>query len=292
MCGQWVWNNHNAGNLVCQQLGFQSGEMYTFGRSNYLPNLPVVYGYRTCDGSENNLFNCVAASVGGDEDWRTPADMDCRNGCLGADKIQGTDDDTIQPGECEHSVDQGAVCYAAGDSVTQVHEELKCGNGGDECHMVGVCDQGIVFGCVDYYTTHCEFDATNTAINLGANAGTYMWAMMAFAKCASVTPEPPGYCHGSLLTAGKLANHDVCEGGVTENIGFHTHLAIPTPETVSGAQEMFSIRIHYTKYFMKCESGTDPAPDNILGAKWRSQVPYSGPLHGHQSRRLRIPYSR
>jgi hypothetical protein len=87
MCGQWVWNNHNAGNLVCQQLGFQSGEMYTFGRSNYLPNLPVVYGYRTCDGSENNLFNCVAASVGGDEDWRTPADMDCRNGCLGADKI-------------------------------------------------------------------------------------------------------------------------------------------------------------------------------------------------------------
>ena len=30
VCGQWVWNNDNAARLVCQQLGFESGEIYTF----------------------------------------------------------------------------------------------------------------------------------------------------------------------------------------------------------------------------------------------------------------------
>lgn len=77
--------------------------------------------------------------------------MDCEHGCLGADGIMGTNDDTIQPGECEHSVDQGAICYTADDSANTVREDLKCGFGGDQCHFAGGgCDQDIVFGCIDY----------------------------------------------------------------------------------------------------------------------------------------------
>ena len=51
----------------------------------------------------------------------------------------------------------------------------------------------------------------------GSGAGTYAWAMREFAQCASVTPEPLGYCHGSITSADKLANHDVCTGGATTN---------------------------------------------------------------------------
>ena len=61
VCGQWVWNNDNAANLVCQKLGFSSGEIYTFGATNYLPTLPVAFGYRVCEGGENHLFNCPRA---------------------------------------------------------------------------------------------------------------------------------------------------------------------------------------------------------------------------------------
>jgi len=45
--------------------------------------------------------------------------------------------------------------------------------------------------------------------------GSYNYAMRAFAECAAVTPEPPGYCHGSLTSARQLANHDVCTNGAT-----------------------------------------------------------------------------
>ena len=53
----------------------------------------------------------------------------------------------------------------------------------------------------------------------GSGAGTYLWAMREFARCASVTPEPAGYCHGAISSADRLANHDVCTNGATENIG-------------------------------------------------------------------------
>ena len=42
-----------------------------------------------------------------------------------------------------------------------------------------------------------------------------MSAMQAFAACADVTPEPIGYCHGSLLDASHLANHEICMGAAT-----------------------------------------------------------------------------
>jgi hypothetical protein len=52
-----------------------------------------------------------------------------------------------------------------------------------------------------------------------------MWAMRQFARCAAVSPEPAGYCHGAISSADKLANHDICgtdaAPGATTNIGFH-----------------------------------------------------------------------
>ena len=71
-------------------------------------------------------------------------------------------------------------------------------------------------------TTQCTYDVTNTALNVGQNAGTYMWAMRAFAQCAATQPQAPGYCHGALRSASMLANHDVCEDGSNTNIGFHS----------------------------------------------------------------------
>ena len=91
--------------MVCRQLGYSVGEQYTFGASNHLPTLPVVAGFRTCDGTEQNIFGCAACP---DCDQCSPdgmdytrhtrncaGDMDCRAGCLGPDGRQGTLDDTI-----------------------------------------------------------------------------------------------------------------------------------------------------------------------------------------------------
>ena len=55
--------------------------------------------------------------------------------------------------------------------------------------------QTIAFGCIDYYTTNCQFDASTSGLNThfdqsagghSSNVGTYMWAMRAFARCAEV----------------------------------------------------------------------------------------------------------
>ena len=80
-----------------------------------------------------------------------------------------------------------------------------------------------------------------------------MTAMQAFAACADVTPEPVGYCHGSLMSASHLANHEVCTGtvddqstpdvdesqGATENIGFH--IRVPFVVNLPG---LYSFRYH------------------------------------------------
>ena len=71
-------------------------------------------------------------------------------------------------------------------------------------------------------TTNCRYDVTGTADTphlqvryVDSMYGSYNYAMRAFAECAAVTPEPPGYCHGSLTSARQLANHDVCTNGAT-----------------------------------------------------------------------------
>ena len=61
----------------------------TFGATTLLPTLPIVTGFRTCDGTETNLFGCAAGGA--------PIDRDCWIGCRGADGQSGTPDDSIDP---------------------------------------------------------------------------------------------------------------------------------------------------------------------------------------------------
>ena len=101
-------------NIVCKQMGYNSGEIYTFGHSSQLPTLPIVAGFRVCDGTEANIFACPAgdAIVDGDVD-----DPDCAAGCLGADGLQGTLDDTVDHA-CSHSIDQGGPTCAIAASTS------------------------------------------------------------------------------------------------------------------------------------------------------------------------------
>ena len=64
VCGHYFWDNNNVGDIVCRQLGYESGDTYTFGHTNQLPNLPVVIAGGLCDGSEANLFGCPVAWTG------------------------------------------------------------------------------------------------------------------------------------------------------------------------------------------------------------------------------------
>ena len=55
-------------------------------------------------------------------------------------------------------------------------------------------EQPILFSCIEFYSTECTFDVTNT--DLMNNLGSYMTAMRAFAECAERNMEAPGaYCH-------------------------------------------------------------------------------------------------
>eukprot|EP01051_Picozoa_sp_SAG22_P000022 SAG22_NODE_1_length_62449_cov_158.689270_22_plen_101_part_00 len=55
VCGHWLWDNDNYANLLCQELGYTSGVLYTYGAtadSAHVHDLTVVSGYRQCDGTE------------------------------------------------------------------------------------------------------------------------------------------------------------------------------------------------------------------------------------------------
>ena len=145
--GHYYWDNDNLANTVCQQLGYNAGETYTFGSTSLLPTLPVVAGWRLCHGGEGDIFVCEAKDVtfGG---GRPVQDPDCTNGCVGADGIQGTADDTIDE-TCAHSIDQGAICYDdSSPSQLNVPVCRGCGTGG--CALATNVDQPIIFGCLDY----------------------------------------------------------------------------------------------------------------------------------------------
>ena len=201
-------DNDEAANIACRQLGYASGMIYTFGHTHLLPTLPIVTGWKLCDGSQRNILGC--------QDMGQPNDRDCAFGCAGPDGLIGTDDDTIDA-SCTHAVDQGAICMQS-DSVQSVNPNLPrcsgCGAGG--CALAAATSsQPITFSCVEYYTTNCVYDITQT--ELANNMGSYLSAMRAFAACANVQPEPEGYCHGTLLDASKLANHEVCQGSLSNN---------------------------------------------------------------------------
>ena len=258
VCGHWLWDNDNAAGVACRQLGFADGFMYTFGASRLLPTLPIVAGFRLCQGTESNIFQCEERSGGSSS--TAPVDRDCWLGCRGLDGVAGTADDSIDP-TCTHSIDQGVICqvanspqYRSGALTDPCHAATQAqdGSGGRGALWNGGGGQEILFSCVEYYTTQCVFDITHTELANGI--GSYMTAMRAFAECAEVLPEPVGYCHDSIQDAAYLANHDVCGGapqddpstedvdeslGATTDIGFH--IRIPFQVTTAG---LFTFRYH------------------------------------------------
>jgi hypothetical protein len=273
VCGHYFWDNDELANIVCRQQGYASGQTYTFGHTHFLPTLPVVTGWRTCHGGEGDIFACQDMT---DEQGITLDDPLCENGCVGLDGLQGTADDTIDS-TCPHAIDQGAICYDD-SSPSQLALPVCRGCGGGGCALQENVEQEVVFNCIEFHTTQCTYDATSTALNInegthgsaawlggdgaGSGAGTYMWAMREFARCAAVSPEPQGYCHGAITSADKLANHDVCTNGATTSIGFH----IRAPFKVNTPGD-FAFRLH-ADYGMGSFIGVDGSeysPGNLWG---------------------------
>ena len=167
-----------------------------------------------CEGNEQDTFHCPR----GDARPGRPTDPFCAMGCLGPDGIYGTDDDTIDP-TCTHAIDQGAIC-ARSDSLQNLNPNLQtCRQvGGAGVGDSGNSQQPAVFGCVQFYSTNCQYDVTHAGVTAGhGSVGSYVDAMRAFAECSAVVPEPEGYCHGALNTASKLSNHEVCVGSNENN---------------------------------------------------------------------------
>ena len=195
VCGHHVWNNDEAANIVCQQLGFQSGTVYTYGATQSLPTLPIVAGYRECAGGEQSFFDCPAAG--------NPQDP---TGVAGVDP------------SCTHSIDQGAICED--DRVTGNVKSGVTTCSGAKLGMAtsgqnGQTHQPVVFGCIDYYTSQCHYDVTNAEVGGCATCGSYTRALRAFATCVENTATGVvGYCHGSLQSTAHLANQYVCDEGL------------------------------------------------------------------------------
>ena len=99
-------------------------------------------------------------------------------------------------------------------------------------------------------------------MNVGQNAGTYMWAMRAFAQCAATQPQAPGYCHGALRSASMLANHDVCEDGSNTNIGFH--IRMPFHVRTAG-DYVFRIHADYGQGSFMGVDGAEYTPGDLWG---------------------------
>ena len=83
--------NEEMANVVCRSLGFAGGSIYTFGATRLLPTLPIVAGFKTCAGTESNIFQCGSPGTmtdvgGGAAGFSNGADdPDCWIGCRGAD---------------------------------------------------------------------------------------------------------------------------------------------------------------------------------------------------------------
>ena len=126
-------DNDNWAEIVCRELGFVGGVGYTFGFSRLLPTLPIVVGFRTCEGTESNIFLCPEQS---NSNPPRPIDRDCWIGCRGADGVSGTADDSVDP-TCTHAIDQGVIC-----SLADSPQRRNAANT-DPCHGGQVGGRGI-----------------------------------------------------------------------------------------------------------------------------------------------------
>jgi hypothetical protein len=91
VCGHNFWNNDNGADIVCRQLGYVGGTVFTFGASTSLPDLPIVSGFQSCDGTEDTIFDCPQLATN-NEGW--PGHPSDPTGVAGIDS------------ECHHAIDQ------------------------------------------------------------------------------------------------------------------------------------------------------------------------------------------
>ena len=200
------------------------GTLYTYGVDESLDPLPIVGGYRLCQATEGDRL-----AAGQNELW----DCEERGSPFDPRDIPQLTPQVAEgsiANDCTHHIDQGAICYRSADAgrlACQTHNSAgTCDDWhgcSDGCQTCSGCHfgcaqtnpspaQDLLFGCVDFQTTNCVYDVTNSD-------GSFSKALRIFAQCSGATQEA-GYCRGSLASAAFLANHDVCEGGSTSNIGF------------------------------------------------------------------------
>ena len=283
VCGHWLWDNDGLAKIVCKELGYDDGALYTYGASDSLHDLPIVAGYRVCsaDGAERSVFECP---IGGDANCNysndngvVSEDSHCDFDCA-ADQCHGGLDD-----RCTHAIDQGAICFHSNPSNGQLKCHSHNGVAEQSCdqwhHCTGGCQacggchfgcsqvddahpQDVIFGCVDYMTTHCVMDVTN-------GDGSFNRALRVFTQCAAVNPQADGYCQGSLASAAFLSNQDVCinSDGVTaasnSDIGFH--IRIPFRVNLLGGTYHFRMHADYGQGSFIGVDGAEHTTGDIWG---------------------------
>eukprot|EP01052_Picozoa_sp_SAG31_P012837 SAG31_NODE_760_length_12279_cov_2.439655_1_plen_241_part_00 len=117
-------------------------------------------------------------------------------------------------------------------------------------------NQPIIFGCIDFYSAYCDYNANENS------DGSYDAALAEFAACAEVTPEPPGYCHGSLPTAAFLRNQAVCLDGASRNIAFHIRIPF---QVYQAGQYTFRMHVDYGMGSFIGIDGAEHTPGNTWG---------------------------
>jgi hypothetical protein len=313
VCGHWLWDNDNGADIACKANGFAAGSIYTFGATTTLPVLPIGLGYRSCEGTERNLFQCAqcgnrvqqngCASAAGCMDPTTNQPV-CTPGADGSQHCcswEGGQEqaDTLQ--DCSHSIDQGVICYTQQEMMEQSNqmnaavpcegiscpepaEQLEqCHGCGQGCSLSGNGGQAIIFGCVDYWTAPCVYDATNAGNNYDAALGQFAQCAETEQPITALAPQVTrpntfqcsgqtactapdwngnsGYCHGALRSAKYLSNQVVCAVGSNAAIGFH--IRIPFRNNMGGT---FTFRMH-ADYGLGAFIGVDGA-EHTPGNTW------------------------
>eukprot|EP01051_Picozoa_sp_SAG22_P000026 SAG22_NODE_1_length_62449_cov_158.689270_26_plen_872_part_00 len=150
VCGHWYWDNDAVANIVCQRLGYDGGELYTYGTGGSTSNLediPVVAGYRRCEGTERSIFECPAHEGGGfnklhgaEPVWNhdcqaAAADrVDCDDTCASLDQCP-----YAISSQCPHTIDQGAICFLNSDAGAM---NCHTHNAADTCDDWHSCENG------------------------------------------------------------------------------------------------------------------------------------------------------
>ena len=260
--------------MACIANGFASGSVYTFGATT-LPlyaggqpvpaQLPIVAGYRTCTGTETNIFQCPQCgnriTQNNCQSWQG-----CTDGttgqpiCTDATHCCADQNEADTLSGCSHSIDQGVICYAQQEGSQLRADIVQCHGCAHGCALGGNGAQAVVFGCVDFWTAYCHYDATN-------GGGSYDAALSEFATCAEASGAPLGYCHGSLQSAAALSNQATCACNApacqsnNQHIAFH--IRIPFRNNMGG---IYTFRIH-ADYGLGAFIGVDGA-EHTPGNTW------------------------